>query len=130
MLLCELARFTHVSVSHLGHLFKIETGISPGQYLMTLRMQKARDLLSGSTMSVKRVMFEIGFNDKSNFVRSFKKAYGLTPSEYRVKNFDPSKAQRIARLTTKKLDQKPVSDRLEMALEDTLRHRSRRKDCF
>lgn len=92
ILLCELARFTHVSLSHLGHFFKIETGIPPGQYLMTLRMQKARDLLAGSTMSVKRVMFEIGFNDKSNFVRSFKKAYGSTPSEYRVKNFDPSKS--------------------------------------
>jgi transcriptional regulator GlxA family with amidase domain len=108
--LSELAESAKISASHLGHLFKSETGMAPGQYLMALRMESARGLLASSTMSVKRIIFEVGFNDKSNFVRSFKKAYGLTPSEYRVKNFDPSKAERIARLTTKKPNQQPVND--------------------
>jgi AraC-like DNA-binding protein len=46
-------------------------------------MEKAAELLVTSNLSVKEVMGKVGFNDKSDFVRSFKKAYGVTPSEYR-----------------------------------------------
>jgi transcriptional regulator GlxA family with amidase domain len=108
--LAELAESANISVSHLSHLFRTETGVSPGQYLMTLRVQRAGDLLQSSVLSVKRIMFEVGFNDKSNFVRSFRKAYGLSPSEYRAMNFDPMQARQIARLTNRKTDQQPLSD--------------------
>ncbi len=101
--LAEFAESASISVSHLGHLFKTETGVSPGHYLMTLRVQRAGDLLKSSIVSVKRIMFEVGFNDKSNFVRSFRKAYGLSPSEYRAKNFDPIRAPR-----DRKIDQQKV----------------------
>jgi transcriptional regulator GlxA family with amidase domain len=72
--LAELAESASISVSHLGHLFRTETGVSPGQYLMTLKVQRAGELLKNSIVSVKRIMFEVGFNDKSNFVRSFRKS--------------------------------------------------------
>jgi transcriptional regulator GlxA family with amidase domain len=81
--LSKIARKVRLSVPHLSHLFRTETGHSPGQYLMVLRMQEAAKLLSNPNLSVKEVMTRVGFGDKSNFVRSFKKAYGMTPSGYR-----------------------------------------------
>jgi transcriptional regulator GlxA family with amidase domain len=99
--LAELSKVVGMSSSHLGHLFKIETGLAPGQYLMRLRVRKARGLLMESTLSVKQIMFAVGFNDKSDFVRSFKKAYGLSPSDYRGKCLQPTGTRRIAGLTNK-----------------------------
>jgi len=79
----KLARVAKLSQSHFSFLFKTETKLSPAHYLMKLRMQKAAELLTQSQLSVKQVMNKVGFHDKSNFVRSFKKAYGRTPSAYR-----------------------------------------------
>src|SRR5882724_8070588 len=76
----EIARRVKLSVPHLSHLFRADTGKSPGQYLMMLRMQEAARLLTGFNLSVKEVMAKVGFGDKSNFVRSFKKAHNMTPS--------------------------------------------------
>ena len=84
--LSEIARKVKLSVAHLSHLFRTETGNSPGHYLMRLRMQEAARLLTKPNLSVKEVMTKVGFNDKSNFVRSFKKAYGMTPSASREKS--------------------------------------------
>lgn len=107
--IAELSKIAGMSSSHLGHLFKIETGLAPGQYLMRLRMSKARDLLKESRLSVKQIMFAVGFNDKSDFVRSFKKTYGLRPSDYRGRHTQPTVTGRKARLTNKKSNQQPVS---------------------
>jgi two-component system response regulator YesN len=107
--LLTIARKVNLSPSHLSHLFGQETGQSPGNYLMMLRMRRAAELLRGSAL-VKEIMDAVGFKDKSNFLRSFRKAYALSPSEYRAKRFDPTQAHRIARLTTKKSNQPPVSD--------------------
>jgi AraC-like DNA-binding protein len=84
----ELARSAKISRYHLCHLFKAKAGMSPGQYIQKLRMQEASMLLATTLMSVKQIMIEIGYSDKSLFVRHFKKAQGLTPSEYRAKHLD------------------------------------------
>lgn len=81
----ELARSAQVSRSTVWRLFKTEAGMPPGQYLQKLRMRKASTLLTATLMSVKRIVIEVGYNDKSLFGRHFRKAYGLTPSEYRAK---------------------------------------------
>jgi len=78
-----LARLAKLSESYFNFLFRSETKLSPGNYLMRLRMQKAAELLTESQLSVKQVMSKVGFHDKSNFVRSFKKEYGRSPSDYR-----------------------------------------------
>jgi AraC-like DNA-binding protein len=79
----DLARRVNLSSSYLGHLFKAETGLPPAQYLKSLRMQKAEELLATFFLSVKEIMRNIGINDESHFVRNFKKAYDLTPAQYR-----------------------------------------------
>ena len=101
--LSQAAREAKPSASHLSQLFRTAIGQSPGRYLMILRLQRAAELLVDSTRSVKETMHTVGFKDKSNFVRSFKKAYGLSPSAYRAKKFNPTRAERIARLTNRNL---------------------------
>ena len=81
--LTELAEAAKISPSRLSHLFKTEMGLSPGQYLMRLRMQKAGTLLATSRLSVKQIMALVGYDNKSHFVRHFRRSFGLAPSEYR-----------------------------------------------
>jgi transcriptional regulator GlxA family with amidase domain len=80
----DLARQVNLSISHLRHLFKAETGLSPTQYLKAQRLKKAQDLLETTFLSVKEIMLCVGIHDKSGFASDFKKAYGLTPARYRA----------------------------------------------
>jgi transcriptional regulator GlxA family with amidase domain len=82
----EIATAVNLSLAHLRYLFKAETGMSPAQYLRSLRMQEASRLLETTFLSVKEVMHRIGVNDESHFTRDFKKVYGLTPAQYRVRH--------------------------------------------
>ena len=79
----EMARFVDLSISHLQHLFKNETGQSPAHYLQALRLKRARELLESSSLSIKQIMFRVGAKDRSNFERRFKRAYKLTPVQFR-----------------------------------------------
>ncbi len=86
--LSEMANSVNLSRSHLCYLFKTQTGMSPGKYFFMLKMQKACELLATSPLNIKQIMAIVGYNDKSHFVRHFKKAYGLTPSQYRAQHID------------------------------------------
>jgi transcriptional regulator GlxA family with amidase domain len=79
-----LSRSVNLSPARLRQLFDKETGRSPIQYLKQLRMKRAAALLRSSFLSVKEVVFASGARDVSNFVRDFKKQYGLTPSKFRA----------------------------------------------
>lgn len=81
--LAELARTVNLSSSHLYHLFKLETGMAPTRYVKVLRMNKAKELLETTFMSVKEIVTLIGANDGSHFVRDFKRQYNMTPTQYR-----------------------------------------------
>jgi two-component system response regulator YesN len=80
----EIASAVNLSLAHLRYLFKAETGMSPAQYLRALRMQEAERLLKTTFLNVKEVMHRIGVRDESHFTRDFKKAYGMTPAQYRT----------------------------------------------
>ncbi|HKU76367.1 MAG TPA: helix-turn-helix domain-containing protein [Pyrinomonadaceae bacterium] len=79
----EMARSVDLSVSHLQHLFKKDMGQSPAHYVQALRLKRARELLESSSLSIKQIMIRIGTKDRSNFERRFKRAYKLTPVQYR-----------------------------------------------
>lgn len=81
--LARLADAVHLSVWHLCHLFKMETGKPPAQFLKSIRMEEARRLLESTLLSVKEVVNKVGMNDQSHFVKDFKKIYGETPTKYR-----------------------------------------------
>lgn len=58
-------------------------GVSPSDFLRQVRMQRAQQLLTKSSMTVSEVAYNIGFTDPKYFTKCFKKQTGLTPSEYR-----------------------------------------------
>jgi transcriptional regulator GlxA family with amidase domain len=81
----ELADAVNLSSWRLCHVFRSETGMSPIQYLRSIRLEKARFLLETSFLSIGEIINQIGTSDQSHFVRDFKKAYGASPSLYRVR---------------------------------------------
>ena len=81
----QLAKSMNMSSSRLRHIFTAEVGVSPKQYLRTIRLELAKHLVENTYLNVKEVMTKVGFNDESHFVRDFEKAFGLTPSRHRQK---------------------------------------------
>jgi transcriptional regulator GlxA family with amidase domain len=80
--LAELAEVANLSPSHLSRLFKIQTRLSPGEYLRRLRMEKARHLVATGLLSVKEIMATVGYKSKSHFVRDFQNV--LRPGALRI----------------------------------------------
>lgn len=80
----EFAQSVNLSVWRLCHLFKSDIGMPPMRYLRVLRMERAKDLLESSFLSVKEIGFRVGLTDESHFVRDFKATYGLSPACYRT----------------------------------------------
>jgi transcriptional regulator GlxA family with amidase domain len=81
--LAEFAQSVNLSVWRLCHIFKSDVGMPPIRYLRQLRMERAKDLLESSFLSVKEIAFRVGLNDESHFVRDFKSTYGYSPALYR-----------------------------------------------
>jgi len=79
----EFAHSVNLSVWRLCHIFKSDIGMPPIRYLRLLRMERAKDLLESSFLSVKEIAFQVGLNDESHFVRDFKSTYGFSPALYR-----------------------------------------------
>jgi AraC-like DNA-binding protein len=79
----EFAQSVNLSVWRLCHIFKSDVGMPPIRYLRQLRMERAKDLLESSFLSVKEIAFQVGLNDESHFVRDFKSTYGYSPALYR-----------------------------------------------
>ena len=75
---CDVA---FISVSSLQRAFAKYFGMSPKQYLIQLRMNRALELLTENELSVKEISFACGFTDEKYFSRAFKKKYGYSPSQ-------------------------------------------------
>jgi len=79
----ELAEELGVERSTLYRAFKAETGISPHEYLDSLRMHRAEELLWATPMTVSEVAEQTGFSDVKYFIGWFKAARGLPPGAWR-----------------------------------------------
>lgn len=74
---------TFISVSSLQRAFVKYFGMSPKQYIIRLRMEKALELLMKNDLPVKEISFSCGFSDEKYFARVFKEKYGYPPSRFR-----------------------------------------------
>jgi len=73
-----------VDPDYLSRLFKKKSGVKFSQYLLTVRMEKARRMLeSEADLSVSEVAREVGYNDYSYFIQMYKRVYGETPGKFR-----------------------------------------------
>ena len=88
----QLAEFARVSRSHLCYLFKAETGEAPLRYIKRARIERARELLEQTNLSIKEIRSRVGLVDRSHFTRGFKEAFGVTPSEYRNRLYESQEA--------------------------------------
>ncbi len=79
----ELLNIANLSPYYFIRLFKKETGKTPQQYLVELKIDKAKELLSSSNYSVTEICFLCGFSEHSHFSKVFKKITGSTPLNYR-----------------------------------------------
>ena len=88
----QLANAARISRSHLCYLFKVETGEAPMQYIRRRRIERARELLERTSLSIKEIRTRVGLSDRSHFTRGFKDAFGMTPTEYRQVLFESSES--------------------------------------
>lgn len=82
----ELATYFGVSQQTLAKMFRRHLKCPPNQYLIQLRLEKARELLAYSTMPIRSVARECGYRDSSFFAREFRRYAGEAPRSYRNKN--------------------------------------------
>ena len=80
----KLAALENVSASHYFALFKSRTGRSPIDYFIHLRMRRACELLRETSLSIKEIAAELGYDDPFYFSRIFKSVNHVAPREYRV----------------------------------------------
>ena len=78
-----LSQIMYISSAYISKIFKEETGFSPIQYLIQIRLEKSKKLLSSPTASIKQVAKTVGYDDPYYFSKLFKKYYGIPPSTYR-----------------------------------------------
>lgn len=78
-----LAQKADISETYFRNLFKQQYNLSPSQYIITVRLQKAKSLMKYSFLTLEECALQSGFSSLQYFCRIFKKFTGMTPSEYR-----------------------------------------------
>jgi len=79
----QLASDLKIDYSLFRKMFKVYTGISPGQYHLSLRIRQAKDLLINTDLSIKEISYRLGFESIYYFSRVFKSKTGINPTEYK-----------------------------------------------
>ncbi|MEJ8545048.1 helix-turn-helix domain-containing protein [Brevibacillus borstelensis] len=78
----DLAAVANASISHLVRQWKQQTGLPPHQYLLRLRVERAKMLIHCGSMSLKEIAHRLGFADQAHFTKKFKRMTGETPMQY------------------------------------------------
>jgi AraC family transcriptional regulator len=80
----ELAAAAYLSPFHFARLFKKATGASPHAYLAALRIERARQLLAATDLSVTEIGSRVGYQSPSHFGKAFRRATGRAPRAFRA----------------------------------------------
>ena len=92
----ELAKLLRLDRKYFCAIFKAETGLSPMQYIISLKAGLASRLLLETTLSIGEISRSVGYEDLFTFSRMFKSQTGLSPSKYRLTAKEPLKFTQLA----------------------------------
>ena len=81
--LADLARECGVSVSHFARSFKMSFGVTCHRWLTERRIERAKELLGSSSVSLEEIANRSGFSDQAAFTRTFHRVVGVTPGRWR-----------------------------------------------
>lgn len=79
----DLAEHLHMNASYLSALFKEQTGLTFSEYLMRRRVQRAKELLSSTQMTIQEIADATGYQTDKYFVKVFRSLEGISPGQYR-----------------------------------------------
>jgi AraC-like DNA-binding protein len=89
--IADLASAVGVDPAHLARTFRGHYGMTAGAYLREIRVQRAADALTRSSVPLSQIALDAGFADQSHFTRLFRTAYGVTPQRWRaLRSLEPS----------------------------------------
>lgn len=91
----EIANLIPLSLRQMERLFKRYCYVSPAQYYLRLRLQRAKELLAQTSMSIMQVTVACGFSTSSHFSKAYRQYYGYSPRDQR-KPSDPALQYKIA----------------------------------
>jgi len=81
--LSELAGVANMSLYYFAVLFRQSTGMSPHQYVLNQRVERAKEMLRDPNRSVLDVSMSVGFEHQNNFARAFRRVIGVSPTQFR-----------------------------------------------
>ena len=81
----DLATEAALSTTRLKEGFKQVFAVTIYEYLIQVRMGKAKILLEETALFIKRIAFMVGYKNSTSFINAFKKMFGITPGEFRRK---------------------------------------------
>lgn len=81
--LSNLSQVSGLSACHLAERFTRDVGIPPHQYLLQMRIERAKEMLRQSDLPITDLALEMGFSSSQHFASAFKRLTGVTPQHYR-----------------------------------------------
>ena len=84
----ELAKLCGMSISTFQRTFQSVFEQTPAKYILTQRMNKAKELLKNKNKRVSEIAFDCGYDSSSTFNRVFKKSFSLSPTDFRLNEIE------------------------------------------
>jgi len=82
----DIANYIGINRSYLTCIFKKELHVSPQEYLITYRFQKAAEMVKATNLSIQDIATQVGYESPFTFSKMFKSIYGVSPKNYRFQN--------------------------------------------